>query len=119
MKYIRQFFIILAVSCLGELLARWISAPIPGSIYGIVLLFLGLLTGILPLSAVKETGHFLIQIMPVLFIPSAAGLLDSWDMIAASWLKYAAVIFLTTVAVMGVSSKVTQWVERRGGQNHG
>ena len=42
MKYLKQFSIILAISCLGELLSFWIPAPIPGSIYGIVLLFLGL-----------------------------------------------------------------------------
>ena len=73
MEYLKQFLIILAISCLGELLACWIPAPIPGSIYGIVLLFLGLVTKLVPYDAVKDAGHFLVEIMPVMFIPPPPG----------------------------------------------
>ena len=114
MKYLKQFYIIVAISCLGELLARWIPAPIPASIYGIVLLFVGLVTGIVPYASVKETGHFLIDIMPVMFVPAAAGLLDSWQLIAASWVEYGLLIIVTTVAVMGVAGRVTQRIAEGG-----
>lgn len=114
MKYLKQFFIIVAISCLGELLARWIPAPIPASIYGIVLLFVGLVTGIVPYASVKEAGHFLIDIMPVMFVPAAAGLLDSWQLIAASWVEYGLLIIVTTVAVMGVAGRVTQRIAEGG-----
>ena len=114
MKYIKQFLIILAISCAGELLARWIPAPIPASIYGIVLLFIGLVTGAVPYDSVKETGHFLIDIMPIMFVPAAAGLLDSWQLIASSWIEYGLLIVVTTVAVMGVAGRVTQRIAERG-----
>ena len=113
MKYIKQFLIILAISCAGELLARWIPAPIPASIYGIVLLFIGLVTGAVPYDSVKETGHFLIDIMPIMFVPAAAGLLDSWQLIASSWIEYGLLIVVTTVAVMGVAGRVTQRIAER------
>ena len=114
MKYIKQFLIILAISCAGELLARWIPAPIPASIYGIVLLFIGLVTGVVPYDSVNETGHFLIDIMPIMFVPAAAGLLDSWQLIASSWIEYGLLIVVTTVAVMGVAGRVTQRIAERG-----
>ena len=114
MKYIKQFLIILAISCAGELPARWIPAPIPASIYGIVLLFIGLVTGAVPYDSVKETGHFLIDIMPIMFVPAAAGLLDSWQLIASSWIEYGLLIVVTTVAVMGVAGRVTQRIAERG-----
>lgn len=116
MKYLKQFLIILAISCLGELLALWIPAPIPGSIYGIVLLFLGLVTKVIPLDAVKDTGHFLVEIMPVMFIPAAAGVIDSWELIASSWLEYGLLTVVTTVAVMGVAGRVTQLFTGKGEQ---
>lgn len=116
MKYLKQFSIILAISCLGELLSLWIPAPIPGSIYGIVLLFLGLLTKLIPLDAVKDTGHFLVEIMPVMFIPAAAGVLNSWELIASSWLQYGLLAVVTTVAVMGVAGRVTQLFTGKGEQ---
>ena len=114
MKYLKQFSIILAISCLGELLACWIPAPIPGSIYGIVLLFLGLVTKIVPYEAVKDVGHFRVEIMPVMFIPAAAGVLESWGLIAASWVQYGLLTVVTTVAVMGVAGRVTQLFTGKG-----
>ena len=114
MKYLKQFSIILAISCLGELLSIWIPAPIPGSIYGIALLFTGLVTKWIPLDAVKDTGHFLVEIMPVMFIPAAAGVLESWELIASSWLQYGLLTVVSTVAVMGVAGRVTQLFTGKG-----
>ena len=78
MKFVRQFMIILAISFVGELLHALLPLPVPASIYGLVLMLIGLQTGILPLSAVNEAGGFLIEIMPMLFIPAGVGLMVSW-----------------------------------------
>lgn len=77
MKYLRQFCIILLISFLGELLHILIPLPIPASVYGLVLMLTALCTGILKLTQVRETADFLIEIMPVMFIPAAVGLLES------------------------------------------
>ena len=114
MKYLKQVSIILAISCLGELLSLWIPAPIPGSIYGIVLLFLGLVTKVVPYEAVKDAAHFLVEIMPVMFIPAAAGILESWDLIASSWVQYGLLTVVSTVAVMAVAGRVTQLFTGKG-----
>ena len=79
MKYIRQFLWILLFSFAGELLKFVIPLPVPASIYGLLLLLLALVTGILRLESVKETSKFLIEIMPLMFNPAAVGLLDSWE----------------------------------------
>ena len=77
MKYLKQFGMILFISFLGEILRAVIPLPIPASIYGLVLMLTALLTGILPLEKVRDTGKFLIGMMPLMFIPAAVGLLDS------------------------------------------
>ena len=79
MKFITQFGIILAISFIGEILNRTIPLPIPASIYGMTILFTALCTGVIKLSAVKETGKLLITMMPLMFIPPAVGLIESWD----------------------------------------
>ena len=73
MKYLKQFFIILAVSFAGEVLKYIIPLPIPASIYGLVIMLFLLGTKILSLECVRETGLFLVEIMPVMFIPAAVG----------------------------------------------
>ena len=72
MKYLKQFLIILAVSFIGEAFHHIIPLPVPASIYGLVLMFILLCTGILKLDDVKDTAEFLILIMPVMFMHTKA-----------------------------------------------
>lgn len=114
MKYLRQFGIILFISFLGEILHGFIPLPVPASVYGLVLMLTALCTGILKLEQVKETAGFLIEIMPVMFIPAAAGLLDSWPSLRPMWLPVVLITLLTTVIVMAVTGLVTQFLIRKG-----
>ncbi len=113
MKYVKQFGIILLLSFLGEILHEVLPLPIPASIYGIVILFFCLERKIIPVSAVKETSAFLIETMPVMFIPAAAGLLESWETIKADWISYTAITFVSTFVVMVAAGKAVQFVMRR------
>lgn len=119
MKYIKQFAIILTVSFLGEALRALLPLPVPASIYGLLLMLLALCTGILPLEAVRETGRFLIEIMPLMFIPAAVGLLESWDRISPIVVELIVVTAVSTVLVMALSGRVTQWVIRKENRKNG
>ena len=112
MKYMKQFCLIMFISFLGEVLHHYLPLPIPSSIYGLAILFVGLMTGVVKLSHVEETGRFLIEIMPLMFIPAAVGLLESWGIIAPIWIPIIGITLITTVIVMIVSGKVTQFVIR-------
>ena len=65
---------------------------------------------IIPLSAVEETARFLIEAMPLMFIPAAVGLLESWDIIKGVWIQYISITVISTVIVMIVAGHVTQAV---------
>ena len=108
MLYLRQFCIILFVSFLGELLYVIIPLPIPASVYGLVLMLAALCTGIIRLNLVKETAGFLIEIMPVMFIPAAAGLLNSWSLLRPVWIPFIVITLVSTIIVMGVTGQITQ-----------
>ena len=116
MKYLKQFGIILILSFAGELLNLLIPLPIPASIWGFALMFVCLQTGFLKLDYVKDTAIFLIEIMPLMFIPAGVGLLSSWDVIRPHVLAYLVIAAVTTFAVMFVSGHVTQFLLRRGGK---
>lgn len=117
MKYIIQFLIIAAFAFVGELLHHFIPLPIPASIYGIVLLFIALEFKWVKVSDIRETSSFLIAVMPIMFIPAAVGLMDSWLEVKSSIWAYAAVTVISTFIVMGVSGAVTQGVIRHGRKN--
>lgn len=109
MKYLKQFLIILFFSFLGEVLHALIPLQIPASIYGLVLLFLALMTGVVSLEQVKESGKFLIEIMPLMFIPAGVGLMESFGALQEMFLPVLATVFVSTLLVMGISGRVTQW----------
>ena len=110
MKFLRQFMIILLLSFLGEVLKMFIPLPIPASVYGLVLMLLCLVTGILKTSQVKEAAFFLIEIMPVMFIPAAAGLIDSWKVLQPLLLPILVITVVITIFVMVVTGKISQMI---------
>lgn len=116
MKFVLQFLIIMAFSFLGELLHHFIPLPVPASIYGILLLFLALELKVLKVSDIKETSSFLIAIMPIMFLPPAVGVLESWEMLRTSLFPFITVTLVSTVVVMAVAGRVTQRIIRRGGR---
>lgn len=117
MKYVIQFLIIAAFAFVGELLHGFIPLPIPASIYGIVLLFIALELKWVKVSDIREVSSFLIAVMPIMFIPAAAGLMESWGAVKSSVWEYAIITIVSTFVVMGVSGAVTQFVIRRGKKN--
>ena len=115
MKFLRQFMIILLLSFLGEVLRMFIPLPIPASVYGLVLMLLCLVTGILKTSQVKEAAFFLIEIMPVMFIPAAAGLIDSWKVLQPLLLPILVITVVITIFVMVVTGKIAQMIAQKRG----
>ena len=113
MHLLRQFAIILAISLAGEALSFFLPLPVPAGIYGILLLLLLLMTGILKVEQIKEVSSFLIEIMPIMFIPAGAGLMQSYHLLAPSLAAYAVIILASTIAVMAVSGRVTQHIIRK------
>lgn len=119
MKYIKQLLIIVAFSAVGEFLARVIPLPVPAAIYGIVLLFLALLTGILKKEQVCETAHWLIGIMPLFFVAPTVKLLSYWGVIKPALVPICVVLISSTVVVFTVAGLVTQWLRRKGDKKDG
>ena len=110
MKYLKQFLIIMLVSCIGEILNHFIPLPIPASIYGLVLMLILLISKVLPLDAVKETAEFLINIMPVMFIPAAVGLIAFWEQLQPIVIPVIVITVVSTILVILSTGKITDLV---------
>ena len=118
MKYIGQFGIIILFSLAGEACRALLPFPIPASLYGLALLLLALAVKLLKVEQVKETGSFLVSILPLLFVAPTVGLMACWDQIKHSLAGIVMVVVLTTVLVFVVSGWLTKAL-RKGGDDHG
>lgn len=114
MQFLRQLGVILFFSFLGELLHVVIPLPVPASVYGLLLLLLALCTGIVKLEHVRETAGFLIEIMPVMFIPAAVGLLEAWPALRPVWAPVLLITAVSTVLVMAAAGRAAQRLLRGG-----
>jgi holin-like protein len=122
MKYIKQVAIIFAVTCVGEILKYFIPLPIPASIYGLVIMIILLATKVVKLEQVKDVADFLIEIMPLMFIPAGVGIIVSWKQVRGMIVPVCVTVFITTCLVMIITGKVTDFMvsrkEKRDERNH-
>ena len=113
MKYLRQAAVIAAVCCAAELLHYILPLPIPTSIYGLLLLFLLLKTGLLKLSHVENVGDLLLELMPLLLVPATVSVVTALDAAAAMVLPVLLLCFAGTMAVLAVTGWTAQTIIRR------
>ena len=108
MKYIKESAIIFGITMIGEFLNELLPLPVPAGVYGLFLLLILLCTGLLKLQDIETTGNFLLEIMPILFIPASVGLIESYDAMKAILVPLIVTCLVSTLVVMGVTGKVTE-----------
>ena len=86
--------------------------PVPASVYGLVLLA-AMITGVVKLEQVKETGTYLTGIFPLLFVPAAAGIMELWAEMGQLLLPILIAILPVTVLVMVAAGRTTQALTAR------
>ena len=134
MKYIKQFALIALITFLGELLqaqnntyavgafnilnhlsasAVIQAATEPASIYGMILLFVGLMTGLVKLPQIEETADLLLGVMPIFFISPTVSIMSSVGMIKDDLFGVLLTCIVSTIVVMAVTGWVAQLVMKR------
>jgi len=116
MKYLIQVTIILVITFLGEVLYKLLPLPIPASIYGLLILLAGLITGIIKIEQVKPSGSFLLDIMPVMFVPAGVGMMDIWGDVSSMLLPLVFISLFTTVLVMAATGKTSDYILMKGSE---
>ena len=110
MKYMKQIAIIFGVTCIGEFLNYFLPLPVPASIYGLILMLVLLVTHVIKIEHVDAVGTFLVEIMPMMFIPAGVGLVTSFEKLRPVLFPVLVITVVTTFLVMAVTGKVTDAV---------
>jgi holin-like protein len=113
MKLLRQFLIILIVCFTGEVLSKVVHIPLPGSIIGMILLFICLISGILKLEMIEEISKFLLDHLAFFFIPAGVGLLAYVGILKENLMPILVICFITTFLVMIVTGWTVQLIKER------
>lgn len=113
MKYFKQAFVIIVITLIAEVLSYLLPLPIPASIYGMIILFICLMTGWIRLDQVENVGEWLIAVMPAMFVVPGAGFITSWSSLQPHLLSWTVIITVTTILVMAVAGFIAQYLQTR------
>ena len=113
MKLYVQLMIIFMISLVGEGISSVFQLPVPGSIIGLVLLFLALQFKLLRLRHISMVGNFLLANMTILFLPPAVGIMDKFQVIAPYLLPIMLIVLGAIVLNVCVIAVVVQLIKTR------
>ena len=109
-------FFILAFLAIGNLLSGLLGGFMPGSVIGMLLLFVSLLTGIVQDRWIRQVATFLTDNMMIFFMPAFMGIMDRWGVVKMDLWAWIAVLVLTTILVMlasGLTQTFVEWLVSR------
>lgn len=113
-----QIVFFIALARLSDALVDWLRLPVPGAILGILLLFALLKLKLVKLRWIDLGADWLLAEMLLFFIPATVGVVKYKTLVVHSGLRMAAVILISTIAVMAcagwIGEKVSARQRRRG-----
>ncbi|KGB00406.1 MULTISPECIES: CidA/LrgA family protein [Leclercia] len=103
-QYLRAFIFIYLCLYVGNFLASLLPITIPGSIIGMLILFVLLALQIIPAKWVKPGCSVLIRYMALLFVPIGVGVMQYYDLLKAQYGPIVVSCFISTLVVFLVVS---------------
>lgn len=113
MKIFMQLMYIFSFSFIGDIISKLIKLPIPGSVIGMILLFLALEFKIIKLEKVETVSEFFASNLSILFVPAGVGIITKYSYIKDIWLSFFLIAILTTIINLILVSKVVEFIKKK------
>jgi len=111
--YLRAFIILYLCLFAGKGIAALLPIVIPGSIVGMLLLFVLLALNWIPAHWVMPGCTLLLRYMGLLFVPIAVGIMNYYQQIAEQFTPLIVSCLVSTLLVMAVVGFGTEYLQRR------
>lgn len=103
-----QIILLWLIYELGNFIAVLTRLPVSGNVLGVILLFILLLTGIIPLKIIEDGADLLLKHLSFFFIPIAVGLMEWGNLLKTNGLQLLAVILLGTIICILVTGSLAR-----------
>ena len=113
MKFFRESILLLSIYFAGEIISNQLNLPVPGSIIGMILLFVLLTSHIVKVENVENLANFFLDHLAFFFIPASVGLMTSFASLKGSIFKIILLCILTTIIVIAVTGITVQFICNR------
>ena len=109
----KQFLIILVINFAGVIIQNIFNLPLPGTILGMLILFVLLWTKVLKVESIEKVCDYLILNMIIFFLPPAVELLEYMTLLKTGFFKIIILLIVTTVITMIVTGKTVDFCIKR------
>lgn len=113
MRMVKGICLILLFYFIGQCVSYLIKGFVPGSIIGMILLFLALYFKVVSPDKVSEVANAFTKNMAIFFIPAGAGLLGAYGVISQFWVSILIVCSISTILVIAAVGLFQQNMEKR------
>ena len=117
MKIIYQIGIIFALCWVSEIIEAFLRFAFPGSVIGMIRLFIVLAFRVLKVEHIREKSDFLLSNMAFFFIPAGVSIINYFDVLKGNVGKLLLICFLTTILTFATTAWTIRGVLRL--QNRG
>ena len=107
---IRALSILILLQWGGEVLAKGMRLPLPGSLVGMLLLLAWLMTRGRLSQGMQQTSQALLQNLMLLFIPFITGIIAQAKQVSAQWLPFLAACVLGAVVSLIATAWTLRWM---------
>ena len=112
MKYVKEFCYLMFFLLLGYIAKKITGLPIPEPVFGMIFLFIALLSKLVKVDDIGETSDFLTSILAFSFTPLGVGLMVQFDVIKDSALYILIVMFISCIITMIITAKLVEFVQK-------
>lgn len=107
------FVIILSFLLVGEIISAMIGHFVPGSVIGMILMFVALCTKLIRPEWIRSASDFLTKNMTVMFIPASIGIVEQWGPIKMSLIPWLVIMLACWAMVFASSGWIMQLMSKR------
>ena len=108
-----QVSVLVLFNFIGNLIHDYFNFIIPGSIVGLLLLFLCLTLKIIPVKIIENGAVFLLSILMLFFIPATVGIMNYPSLLSVQGLLLIATVLISTAFSIIIAGRAGQRFEKR------
>lgn len=111
---ILHIIILYLISLAGTWIKDLFNLPVPGSVIGLLLLFILLMSNIIKVEWIEKGAQFFIRNLVFFFIPSTVGIIEHFDLFKGKGILLIVITLISTGMVIVTSGLLSQSLVKVG-----
>ena len=95
--FLGQLLLICLIYVISEFIVTTLDLPIPGNVFGLIFLFILLLTGVVKVNYIEKAAGFLNKHLAFFYIPFGVGLMNYGDLIKTNGISILVMIIGSSI----------------------